>query len=105
MIRIARFYYEHREFLYDGQMLNPGELKCQQVEVSFLHRATFTTEENSTVRKRMLPAVMHSCWRAPNIKEALVMVNYTSQEQQCEFQGKSYTLPARTPMLVILKEF
>ncbi|MBQ7179135.1 MAG: hypothetical protein IJS08_17095 [Victivallales bacterium] len=105
MIRIARFYHENRDFLYDGQMLNPGELKCQQVEVSFLHRATFTTEEKSTVRKRMLPAIMHSCWKAPSTKEALVMVNYTSQEQTCEFQGKSYTLPARTPMLVILKNF
>ena len=38
-------------------------------------------------------------------KEALVMINYTSQEQTCEFQGKSYTIPARTPMLAILKEY
>ncbi len=102
MKSIANFYYDHREFLYDGRMLDPQTLECEEVEVVFLHRATFTTEQSHSMRTRILPAVMHSCWEAPDGRKALIMVNYTDKTQECTFNGKKYTIPARTPVIEML---
>ena len=50
IVTLARFYYGHREFLYDGRMLDPSGLECAVHEVKFLQRGLFTTEDKRRSR-------------------------------------------------------
>ena len=85
-----------RNFLYDGRMLSPAGFSCAFHQVGFLQRGIFTTEAEHTVTYRELPCVMHSCWRAPDGQEALIMANYSAQEQSCSYQGRHYKLKLRS---------
>ena len=94
IVRIARFYYEHRDFLYDGRLLAPGDFHCDRKSVSFLQRGLFTTEAKHTILTRELPAVLHSRWEAPDGRRALIMINYTGKPQTCHADGRDYSLEA-----------
>lgn len=76
----ARFYYAHREFLFDGEMLEPGRMICDSTAVDFFIRGCYTHEEKfRTCRQEALPAVFHSVWRAPDGRVAAVVVNRTRE--------------------------
>ncbi len=92
IVRIARFYYENRDFLYDGVMLAPGDFSCENHETGFLQRGLFTTEAKHTILTRTLPAVLHSRWAASDGRRALIMINYTSEPQTCRADGQIYQL-------------
>ncbi|HPS06170.1 MAG TPA: DUF6259 domain-containing protein [Kiritimatiellia bacterium] len=92
----ARFYYANREFLFDGQMLSPSGFTCPAAPVDFLIRSIFTKERECKPRHAELPAVLHSCWQAPDGKKALILVNWTRAPQPWSFNGLSGTLPARS---------
>lgn len=82
MIDTARFYHANREFLFDGEMLNPGELDCAKAKVEFLKRGTYTKDGEYKVSGNTLPTVFHSVWRAPSGQVAAILVNWSSQPQR-----------------------
>jgi hypothetical protein len=95
-LETARFYYANREFLFDGQMLSPAGFTCQTAPVDYLVRSIFTKEHECKPRHAELPAILHSCWQAPDGRRALILVNWTGNEQPWAFNGLSGVLPARS---------
>ncbi len=78
---ICRFYHAHREWLLWGELLEPGHVKCETVDVTCIARLIFTrpeTIEPFTVRQ---PTVFHGGWRAPDGRAGLALINYTRREQ------------------------
>jgi len=96
ILTIARFYYENRQFLYDGRMLNPAGFTCDMHNVRFLQRYLFTTEANMKMVERQRPVILHSIWKAPDGTTGLVMINYTRKEQRGSYRGIEYVIPARS---------
>lgn len=74
----AAFYHASREFLFDGEMCDPGEMRCATQPVDFFIRGCYTKEKDfKTCREPRLPKIMHSVWRAPDGRVAAVLVNWT----------------------------
>ena len=111
---ISRFYHAHREWLLWGEMLAPGEVHCDTVEVTCIQRQIFTPPESIEPFVVQRPAVFHSAWRAPDGQAGLVLINYTRQEQSVTVEradgltpvegGMKLTLPARSMRFVALHE-
>ena len=95
-LETARFYSANRAFLFDGQMLSPAGFTCATAPVDYLIRSIFTKERECRPRHAALPAVLHSCWQAPDGRQALILVNWTRREQAWRFNGLSGTVPARS---------
>ena len=95
---LFRSYHDHRDFLFDGEMLKPVALKCATQRVEFLSASCYKrVKDSSTFVQEALPCVFHSEWRAPDGRKAAVLVNWTREEQKYEldFVGvrKSDVLP------------
>ena len=76
----ASFYHANRDFLFDGEMCEPGKMACESRPVDFFVRGCYTKEEKfRSVRQPAVPALLHSVWRAPDGREAVVLVNWTRQ--------------------------
>ena len=95
IIDTAQFYNEHRDFLFDGQMLSPNGFACAKKEVQFLVRMIFTKEAEARVITSLLPCVLHGCWQAPDGRKALFLANYTAEPQEWRFHGKKGVIQAR----------
>ena len=97
MLSSARFYYENRNFLYDGVMLAPGKLSCNKVKVEFMIRSIFTAEDKMKTRIHELPVILHSCWQDPaSGNKKLILANYTGKDQKYNWNNDvKGTLPAR----------
>ena len=79
----ARFYFDHRNFLFDGEMLSPARLLCNTKRVTFLRTSSYKRPHESKVSvQEALPVVFHSEWRAPDGRKAAVLVNWTKEEQR-----------------------
>ena len=94
----AKFYYDHRDFLFDGTMLKPASLKCAAKRVEFLAAGSYKRpRDGKSYVQDALPTVFHSEWRAPDGRTAAILVNWTREEQkyELEFEGgkKSGMLP------------
>ena len=113
-LAISRFYHAYREWLLWGDMLSPGTLDCETVDVNCIQRTIFTkpsTIEPFTVQR---PAVLHSAWRSPDGEAALFLINYTRDEQTVTISRSdglvpsdgeaTVTLPARSTRFVPLVE-
>lgn len=97
----SRFYFDHRDFLFDGEMLAPAKFVCAAKRVEFLRASSYKRPHESKVCvQRALPAVFHSEWRAPDGRKASVLVNWTREPQRygIDFDGTEATgvLPARS---------
>jgi N-acetylmuramic acid 6-phosphate etherase len=92
----ARFYHAHREFLFDGQMLSPGGFICERRQVSFMARMIFTKEADCRVHTKEQPAILHSCWQAPDGRRALILANYGGDEQPWSFHELQGSMPPRS---------
>ena len=92
----ARFYHANRAFLFDGEMLNPAGFSCATQPVEFLARMIFTKEDQARVIRKEMPAILHSCWRAPDGTKALILVNYTDKAQEWTFKGMTGTIPSHS---------
>ena len=78
----ARFYFDNRDFLFDGEMCAPGEMTCATREVSFLRRSCYTKPADVAVAvEPALPTVFHSVWRTKDGRVAAVLVNWSREEQ------------------------
>ena len=74
----ARFYHAHRDWLFDGEMLDPGTLACEGQDVRFLVRGVFAKEgDYLEYEGKGLPTVLHSVWRAPDGRTGAALVNWT----------------------------
>ena len=102
-IETARFYFAHREALFDGEMLNPGRMSCDARDVKFLVRGTFAAEgEYQEFVAKALPTVLHSVWRTPDGRVGAVLVNWTREPRDYRLQApdiggiREGLLPARS---------
>ena len=85
----ARFYHAHRDFLFDGEMCDPGTLKCVTKPVDFFVRGCYTKEEKfKQVRQNAVPTVLHSVWKSPDGAIAAVLVNWTRDIQAYDFTAE-----------------
>ena len=96
----AKFYHDHKDLLFDGEMLKPTKLTCATKRTEFLTTSSYKRPHESGVAvQKALPSVFHSEWRAKDGRKAAVLVNWTLAEQKysLEFEGAKYegTLPAR----------
>ncbi|MEA4862487.1 MAG: DUF6259 domain-containing protein [Victivallaceae bacterium] len=73
----ARFYFENRDWLYDGEMLAPPPVECAATSVAFVSRYIFTKEGTYKLARRVMPVLLSSAWRAPDGRKALFLLNYT----------------------------
>ncbi|MBE6397530.1 MAG: hypothetical protein E7046_11060 [Lentisphaerae bacterium] len=79
----AKFYHDNREYLFDGEMRDPGVIRCDTAPVDFFIRGSYTPEEKfKTCRQEALPAVFHSVWKAPDGRIAAVVVNRTRETRR-----------------------
>ena len=97
----ARFYFDNRDFLFDGEMLKPATLACAARRVEFLSASCYTRpKEAKSHVQEALPCVFHSEWEAKDGRKAAFLVNWTreNQEYALEFCGQrlSGTLAPRT---------
>ena len=101
----AAFYHAHREFLFDGEMRDPGRMRCAAKPVDFFIRGCYTKEERfRTCRESAVPAVLHSVWKAPDGSLAAVLVNWTGERAAYNLETPEISaqgeLPPRTWRLV-----
>lgn len=104
LLDTAQFYSRHLEWLFDGEMMNPGQLTVSQIPVRFMCRTIYTKKENFKTWERNLPAILHSVWRSPAGKTALILGNYTGEEQDFEFGAIRGSLEARSWKCILLDE-
>ena len=78
----ARFYEEHRDFLFDGTMLNPGRLDCDAPETKLFIRGIYTKVHEAREVITRPPAVLHGVWRAPDGSVAAILGNWTRMAQR-----------------------
>ncbi len=83
MLDAARFYRDHRDFLFDGEMLAPGRLECATREVRFQRRGIYSPAgKYETATQPALPVVFHSVWRNASGEAAAVLVNWSRERQR-----------------------
>ena len=76
----VKFYVKNRDWLYDGEMLDPGRMECPAAEVKFLNYATYSPKgSEKTVVQKALPTVFHSVWRAPDGRVAAIFANWSRE--------------------------
>lgn len=81
----ARFYHANRDLLFDGEMQDPGKMRCAARKTLFLNRSPYTKPEKvRTIVQPALPTVFHSVWRNKSGKAAAVVVNWSREEQPFE---------------------
>lgn len=82
MVDAARFYREHRAWLFDGEMLSPGRLTCATKEVKFQRRGIYNRAgEYGTAVQPALPVVFHNVWKSPDGRVAAILVNWSREPQ------------------------
>ena len=95
----AKFYYDNRDFLFDGEMLKPAKMECAAKRVEFLQTSSYKRpHESKPCVQNALPTVFHSEWRAKDGRKAAILVNWTRDEQKYAFEWRGErrngTLPA-----------
>ena len=75
---------------------------CGVKRVEFMQRRIYTTPDKFKILRADHPAILHSVWQAPDGEKALLMANYTANEQAWEHQGRSGVLPPHSYLKVTL---
>ena len=100
MKNTARFYHDHRDFLFDGTMLAPASLECATKRVAFLSAGCYKRPKDGKPHvQKALPTVFHSEWRAPDGRPAAVLVNWTRDAQPYALQWKGFKVSGSLPPL------
>ena len=99
----ARFYHQNLKYLFDGEMLSPDGFQCRTWPVKFLARMIFTKQGTERTGTLPMPAVLHSCWRAPDGSKALFLANYTGEPQTWQWKHLHGTLDAHCYERIILE--
>lgn len=82
MIDTAKFYHANRDFLFDGEMRDPGKLECDEETVRFLNRGTYTKKGEYKVATHRLPTIFHSVWRDRKGRTAAVLCNWSGKPRR-----------------------
>lgn len=97
MLDTARFFHANRPYLWEGEMLAPGELVCENKPVDFMVRGIYTKDgEERKLRDEAVPTVLHSRWRAPDGSVATVLVNWTDDPRSYSLGGRAGELPPKS---------
>ena len=100
MVESARFYRDHRKYLFDGELLNPGKLECAAREVRFQRRGIYHKAGSyGTVVQPALPTVFHNVWRAPDGSVAAILVNWSRESQSYRLDCPAGTSTGEIPAL------
>ncbi|MDR3709752.1 MAG: DUF6259 domain-containing protein [Capsulimonadaceae bacterium] len=97
LIESARFYHRNRNLFLQGELLQPGVMKCETREVSFLMRMIFTKPEKAAVRLKSVRALIHSAWRGCDGEEALTVANYSQDAQSFGWSDGIHTVKGEIP--------
>ena len=102
IVAAARFYYENRAWLFAGRQLPPGVLDAPVRKVLFLRRATYSKPAEIGWLESEAPAVLHSCWRRPDGKNALFLVNWSRDDAPWRWGRRTGTMPPRSCLRIDL---
>ena len=87
MVETARFYHANRDFLYDGELCDPGRLKCPKADVTFMRRATYAKSGSyEEIREKGLPCVFHGIWKAKDGRVRAILVNWSRSDAPYEIE-------------------
>ena len=90
VVDTARFYRDHRAYLFDGEMEDPGTLTCATRRVAFAQRSIYSKAgEYRVAVQPALPTVLHGIWRAPDGRCAAILVNWTREPQPYDLVAPS----------------
>ena len=84
------------QYLFDGEMLAPPEIQCPEREVDFMARFIYTHEDAMQTPRHKRPVIFGSRWRAPDGKEAVILLNWSREEVTFTCDGKELTMPPRS---------
>ena len=94
----VKFYMKNRDWLYDGEMLDPGKMECPAEEVKFLNYATYSSKgSEKTVVQKALPTVFHSVWRAPDGRIAAVLANWSRKARRFKLSAPDISAAGEIP--------
>ncbi|NLF94653.1 MAG: hypothetical protein GX564_12275, partial [Oligosphaeraceae bacterium] len=103
ILQTARFYHQNLKYLFDGEMLSPDGFQCRSWPVKFLARMIFTKQGTERSGTLSMPAVLHSCWQAPDGSKALFLANYTSEPQPWQWKNRQGTLAPHCYERIVLE--
>ncbi len=81
---------------FDGEMLPPPALNCAAVPVDFISRTIYTKREDIRTFRKKISAVVASDWRAPDGREAVVVVQLHPEEQHGTVNGDQFAILPRS---------
>ena len=99
MIDTARFYHANRDFLLKGEMLHPGKMSCAKKTVEFLNRGTYSKKGEYSVATHELPVVFYSIWKSPSGKRAVILVNWSRNEEKFALKTRDVSCEGVIPAL------
>jgi hypothetical protein len=99
MIDTARFYHTNRDFLLKGEMLHPGKIDCARKTVEFLNRGTYSKKGEYSVATHELPVVFYSIWKSPSGKRAVILVNWSRNEEKFALKTRDVSCVGVIPAL------
>lgn len=100
MIDAAKLYRDHRDFLFDGELLDPGRLTCAAREVRFQRRGIYHPAGKYEVSVQpALPTVFHSVWKNAAGERAALLVNWSRERQKYNLSCPSGTAEGELPPL------
>lgn len=97
LVEGAKFHHAHLDFLFSGDMLDPGEMHVGVRDVKFFVRTPYTKEGEFKVSENQIPAVLHSLWRAPGGRVAAVLVNWTRETVHCDLAAPDLAFACDMP--------
>ena len=87
ILACARFYHEHLDYLFDGQMCSPEGFSCKEQEMQFMGRMIFTKRGEEKIIRKTLPCVLHSVWERQDGTRMLFLANVTQNAQEWLFNS------------------
>ena len=85
----AKFWHDNKDFLFDGEMLEPAKVECAAKQVDFLSAGCYKRAKDAMCwTQEALPCVFHSEWQAKDGRKAAILVNWTRDEQKYAFEWR-----------------
>lgn len=96
LCRTVRFYYDNRSCLFDGEMLEPPDIDCPELDVDFMTRSIYTKEGQMKPVRRRRKTVFASRWKRPDGTEAAILANWSRQTVRLLCDGREMTMEPRS---------
>lgn len=99
MVDTAKFYHSNRDFLFSGEMCDPGKMDCDVKTVEFLNRGTYSKKGEYAVSTHDLPVVFHSVWKNKSGEIAAVLVNWSREKRRFKLKTRDLSAEGEIPPL------